>query len=247
MIIRTKGGDFRAGNASVLLDFLGVKKEAAGVQKVAGDVELIASVPFSMSNEKGAMSNEGGISWTFSTFDLDRYCERIDPAGWDFSQYVKNPVIEWAHCFHIPAIGKAENIHADENGLHGVLFFNDKSFDPFGWSIVERVKAGVIRAGSVGFRVMEIEIPSKEDSKDGTALIFRKQELLEFSICNVPANPFALEKTMSNAENSHPCEFSAWTNVTHSSAKALDTVASMPPKTIGDKANPFWDSFINNL
>jgi phage head maturation protease len=42
---------------------------------------------------------------------------------------------------------------------------------------------------------MEIEIPSKEDSKDGTSLIFRKQELLEFSICNVPANPFALAKS----------------------------------------------------
>jgi hypothetical protein len=41
---------------------------------------------------------------------------------------------------------------------------------------------------------MEIEIPSKEDSRDGTSLIFRKQELLEFSICNVPANPFALVK-----------------------------------------------------
>jgi phage head maturation protease len=40
--------------------------------------------------------------------------------------------------------------------------------------------------------VLEVEIPSKEDAKDGTALIFRKQELLEFSVCNVPANPYAL-------------------------------------------------------
>jgi HK97 family phage prohead protease len=199
MIIRTKSGEYRADNASVLLDYLGVRKEAAGVHEVAGDVELIASVPFSMSNEQRAGSNEEGIAWTFSTFDLDRYYERIDPAGWDFTQYMKNPVIEWAHCFHIPAIGKAENIHVDENGLHGVIVFNDKSFDPFGWSIGERIKAGVIRAGSVGFRVMEIEIPDKETAKDGTSLIFRKQELLEFSICNVPANPFALSK-MRNEE-----------------------------------------------
>ena len=28
-------------------------------------------------------------------------------------------------------------------------------------------------------------------------MIFRKQELLEFSICNVPANPFALTKVRS--------------------------------------------------
>ena len=195
MIIRTKSGDFQSGNTSVLLDFLGIQKEAEGIQKITGEVELIASVPFALNNEQEVSIKENGIAWTFSTFDLDRFGERIDPAGWEFKQYCKNPVIEWAHCFHIPAIGRADQIHADENGLHGVLIFNDKEYDQFGWSIGQRVKAGVIRAGSVGFRVMEIEIPSKEESKDGTSLIFRKQELLEFSICNVPANPFALAKS----------------------------------------------------
>jgi len=200
MIIRTKSGEYKAGNASVLLDFLGVRKEAAGIQKVSENVELIASVPFCLAVEaeenKGYSAIPDGIAWTFSTFDLDRYHERIDPLGWDYSQFVKNPVIEWAHRYDIPAIGKAENIFADESGLHGVLVFNPKEYDPFGWSIGERVKAGVIRAGSVGFRVIEIEIPSKADSKDGTSLIFRKQELLEFSVCNVPANPFALAKSL---------------------------------------------------
>jgi HK97 family phage prohead protease len=103
-----------------------------------------------------------------------------------------NPVIEWAHRYDIPAIGRADRITTDEKGLHGLLVFNDKTYDPFGWAIGERVKAGVIRAGSVGFRVIEIEIPDRETAKDGTSLIFRKQELLEFSICNVPANPYAL-------------------------------------------------------
>ena len=197
MIIRTKNGNYRADNSVMLLDFLGVKKETAGTHKLTGDVELIASVPFCLAVE--AEENKG-IAWTFSTFDLDRYHERIDPLGWDYSQFVKNPVIEWAHRYDIPAIGKAENIFADDSGLHGVLVFNPKEYDPFGWAIGERVKAGVIRAGSVGFRVIEIEIPSKADSKDGTSLIFRKQELLEFSVCNVPANPFALAKAMTEAK-----------------------------------------------
>jgi HK97 family phage prohead protease len=153
-------------------------------------VELIASVPFCL--EGGADSN--GVPWTFSTFDLDRFSERIDPAGWDYAQYLKNPVVEWAHRYDIPAIGKAEGLCADEQGLHGLVVFNDKDYDLFGWAIGERVKHGVIRAGSVGFRILEIEIPDKETSKDGTSLVFRKQELLEFSICNVPANPFALSK-----------------------------------------------------
>jgi len=197
MIVRTKSGEYMAGNASVLLEFLGVKKEAAGIQKVAGDVELIASVPFHLTAEPEA---EKGFAWTLSTFDLDRFGERIDPQGWDFKRYMNNPIVEWAHRYDIPAIGKIEGLSVDGDGLHGLVVFNDKSFDPFGWSIGERVKAGVIRAGSVGFRALEIEIPSKEDSKDGTSLIFRKQELLEFSICNVPANPFALAKTIEAAK-----------------------------------------------
>jgi len=190
MVIRNKSGEFKNGDTSSLLEYLGVKKDLSGIVKVTQDVELIASVPLHLT----ADNVNDGFAWTLSTFDLDRFGERVDPQGWDFKRYMQNPVVEWAHRYDIPAIGKMDNLTIDDDGLHGFVYFNSKEFDPFGWSIGERVKAGVIRAGSVGFRVLEIEIPSKEDSKDGTFLIFRKQELLEFSICNVPANPFALAK-----------------------------------------------------
>jgi HK97 family phage prohead protease len=198
MIVRTKGGEYQVEGKAGLLVFLrgelGMRPTEGGVVGVKEglNVELVAGVPFCLS----AGGEAEGIEWTFSTFDLDRFDERIDPAGWDYSHYLKNPVVEWAHRYDIPAIGKADGLFADEKGLHGSIIFNSKDFDPFGWAIGQRVKAGVIRAGSVGFRILEIELPSKEDGKDGTSLIFRKQELLEFSICNVPANPFALSKGM---------------------------------------------------
>jgi len=220
MIIREKGGEYRAGDVSTLLDFLGIRKEASGIQKVAGGVELITPVAF--ANDEG----QEGFGWTLSTFDLDRFGERVDPAGWEFSHFSKNPVVQWAHRFDVPAIGKIEGLAVDGDGFHGVVVFNDKSFDPFGWSIGERVKAGVIRAGSVGFRVLEIEIPSKADSRDGTSLIFRKQELLEFSICNVPANPFSLAKMSANQR------FGEELGMNNES---------------GGFAVPFWGGLINNL
>jgi HK97 family phage prohead protease len=215
MIIRTKSGEFRAGNKAVLLDFLGVKQEAAGPQQVAGDVELIASVPFCLTADNEAAA---GLPWTLSTFDLDRFGERIDPSGWDYKRYRDNPVVEWAHRYDIPAIGKIEGLAADDKGLHGLVVFNDKDYDPFGWAIGQRVKAGVIRAGSVGFRVIEIEIPDKETAKDGTTLIFRKQELLEFSICNVPANPFALTKSIEAVKTEIKqdlCSSNFWGSIIH--------------------------------
>ena len=204
MIIRTKQGEFKDGDTLALLDFLGVSKKSAGVQRVAGDVELIANVPFQLTAETEGVK---GFPWTLTTYDLDRYGERIDPSGWDFKRYMNNPIVEWAHRYDIPAIGKIEGLTVDDKGLHGLVVFNSKDYDPFGWGIGERVKAGVIRAGSVGFRAVEIEIPSVADSKDGTTLIFRKQELLEFSICNVPANPWALVKPLALAKsNFEPTE-----------------------------------------
>ncbi len=129
--------------------------------------------------------------WVFSTFDLDRDEERIDPEGWELRNYLKNPVILWAHDSTIPAIGIAEDTAVSERVLGGNIRFNDKDTDPFGWGIGRRVAAGVIRAGSVGFMVNKVEIVEEDDEP---TLIFREQELLEFSICNIPSNPRALNR-----------------------------------------------------
>ncbi|MDR1617001.1 MAG: HK97 family phage prohead protease [Syntrophomonadaceae bacterium] len=215
MLIRTKKGEYRADNTGVLLDFLGVKRGAIGPQKINGDVELIAPVPFRLEADAKA---EEGQPWTLSTYDLDRCGERIDPAGWDFRRYMDNPVVEWAHRYDIPAIGKIEKLNVDDKGLNGLVYFNSKEYDQFGWSIGQRVKAGVIRAGSVGFRVIVVELPDKETAQDGTALIFRKQELLEFSICNVPANPWALAKSIEavKTDTKQDTSFSSfWGNIIH--------------------------------
>ena len=126
--------------------------------------------------------------WVMSTFDTDRDFEKVDPKGWNLKNYLANPVILWSHDYSIPAIGYAENVKAD-TVLEGDIVFNSKEFDEFGWSIGERVKAGALRCGSVGFIAEEVEFLEAKDRE--CDLIFRKQELLEFSICCVPANPFA--------------------------------------------------------
>jgi hypothetical protein len=53
MMVRDKSGEMQIWSGAVLLEFLGVKQEAAGRQAVKADVELIASVPFKL-----AVSNE---------------------------------------------------------------------------------------------------------------------------------------------------------------------------------------------
>jgi len=129
------------------------------------------------------------IPFVMSDGGLDRDDERILIAGWDLKNYKLNPVLQWAHDGKRPAIGNMKSITTKDN-LAGIAVFAPKSVDHFAWSIGMKVSLGIISAGSVGF------FPKKyafiDDKNDPAWLEFQEQELLEFSICNVPSNPRAL-------------------------------------------------------
>ena len=176
MIVKIDGVENKElGCREKLLKFL---KENTQSGKVSPQVEVFKSIDV----------QKDSFHWVMSTFDTDRDFEKVDPKGWNLKNYLANPVILWSHDYSIPAIGYAENVKA-ETVLEGDIVFNDKEFDEFGWSIGQRVKAGTLRCGSIGFLAEEVEFLESKDRE--CDLIFRKQELLEFSICCVPANPFA--------------------------------------------------------
>ena len=176
MVVKIDGIENKElGCREKLLKFL---KENTHGGKVSPQVEVFKSIDV----------QKDSFHWVMSTFDTDRDFEKVDPKGWNLKNYLSNPVILWSHDYSIPAIGYAENVKA-ETVLEGDIVFNDKEFDEFGWSIGQRVKCGALRCGSVGFIAEEVEFLEAKDRE--CDLIFRKQELLEFSICSVPANPFA--------------------------------------------------------
>jgi hypothetical protein len=168
--------------------FVKFLKENTHGGKVDPFVELFSTVKM---QAKAGQETEV-YPWVMSTFDLDRDNERIDVKGWNLREYCDNPVVLWSHDHMIPAIGCAQNVKA-EDILSGDILFNPKDADEFGWGIGQRVKFGSIRSGSVSFCIDEVEFVDHRASPDAKEdLIYRKQQLLEFSICNIPANPFAL-------------------------------------------------------
>ena len=186
MLYRFKGmGAYERYDHAALREFIMLYSRKDGT--LAEPLEVIKTGIVVKAND-----DDETFPWVFSTGDCDRYDERVDPAGWDFAAYKSNPVVLWAHNHTIPAIGITEQLTV-EDALTGCIRFNGRDYDEFGWAIGERVRKGIIRAGSVGFRVLEIEwVDHAKNPEEKSDLIFRKQELLEFSICNVPANPFAL-------------------------------------------------------
>lgn len=128
--------------------------------------------------------NEKGMLAVASTATVDRQGESVSVDGWDIKNFKKNPVLLWAHNHDEPAIGKAKNIKVVGEGKKAQLvfepIFHDKT--PFA-SAIKTLYEGdesldpVLNSFSVGFRPLDV---------DGNT--YTKQELLEISAVNVPAN-----------------------------------------------------------
>ena len=120
---------------------------------------------------------------------VDREGESIDVNGWDISDFKKNPVILWSHNGMEPSIGKATKIgYKTIDGVKRLVYqpeFHKQS--ELSKLVSWLVDNDWIKASSVGF------LP-KEDDGNGK---YTKQQLLEVSFVNVPANPNALSLAMS--------------------------------------------------
>lgn len=120
---------------------------------------------------------------------VDRDDERIAPEGWDFTNFLKNPVLLWAHNYREEPLGKVISIAREGPRL---LFQPQFAvgISEMAKRIFEYYKAGVLNAFSVGFIPREWKDeagPSGEQVRT-----FTKTELLEISCVPVPANPNAL-------------------------------------------------------
>lgn len=124
------------------------------------------------------------IKFTISTGDVDRDNDTISAAGWVLDNYKQNPVVLWAHSHRDLPIGKAVSIGVEGNALVAVAEF---ATHPLAQTVYEMLKGGFMRATSVGFRAIEYAINEERRGID-----FKRQELLEFSVVPVPANPHAL-------------------------------------------------------
>jgi len=131
------------------------------------------------------------ITFTISTNGVDRDGDIIDQAGWELGNYIKNPVVLWAHDASKPPIARAKSIRLSSGSLVSTAVFATKDEYEFADTAFQLYKGGFLNAVSVGFMPKELELI--ENGPDGMiGFRFIKQELLEFSAVPVPSNPEAL-------------------------------------------------------
>lgn len=120
----------------------------------------------------------------------DRAGDIIRVEGWELDNYMKNPVLLWAHDYSQPPVGKALAVRKILTDTGPALEFDlEFAETDFAKEVFSLYAGGYMRAFSVGFKPLEWR-EFKDDK--GWGYEFTKQELLEFSCVPVPANPNAL-------------------------------------------------------
>jgi HK97 family phage prohead protease len=126
------------------------------------------------------------IRGVFSTGDVDRQGEVVVQDGWKLDEFLKNPVILWAHDHWQPAIGKIVELSKTAIGLEGAIQFAAQEYE-FAKTIYNLYKSGFMRAFSVGFQNDKYEIDQEKD-----IIYLKENTLYEISAVNIPANAAAL-------------------------------------------------------
>jgi HK97 family phage prohead protease len=131
------------------------------------------------------------VRFVLSDGSVDRMGDTIDPAGWDLTAYKRNPVVLFGHDASKPPIGRMRSVWSDGARLLGDVEFAPPEVYDFADTIYRLTTAGYLHAGSVGFLPTEYSFVENDPDR-GYGIDFKRQELLEFSICPVPANSNAL-------------------------------------------------------
>ncbi len=127
------------------------------------------------------------VRFTVTTSTPDRERDIVYAGGIEVANYLANPVVLWSHDHRTPAIGRTVRLDRAGTGFVAECEFAPAADHPLAEQIFKLVTGGFIRGASIGFRPLEW---SYDNERDGVN--FRRVELLEWSICNIPANAEAL-------------------------------------------------------
>jgi len=128
-----------------------------------------------------------GLEFVLSDATPDRMGDVIEAEGWDLENFTKNPVALFNHNPNFP-IGKWTNLRKEDGKLRGYLQLAKKGTSDRINEIISLVEQNILRAVSVGFLPRQ----SEPLTKNGSGTRFKQTELVETSLCSIPANPNAL-------------------------------------------------------
>lgn len=138
---------------------------------------------------KDLTNNSTGLEFILSDETPDRYGDIIIADGWKLTNFKKNPIALFGHQTNFP-IGTWKTLRVEGKALKGFLELAPEGTSVRIDELRRLVKAGILKAVSVGFKPLKYEPMDPEDPWKGVKYL--ENELVETSLVSIPANPNAL-------------------------------------------------------
>jgi len=194
----------------------------------AGDASSDVLLRKEFVSEVEAGEDDRTIKFVISTGDPDREKDIISPDGWNTSNYLKNPVVLFAHDYGSLPVARATNVKLENGNLVAEAEFADAALNPMAEQVYQMLREGFLRGASVGFRPLDFTYNEQRGGVD-----FTQQELLEFSVVPVPANPGAL---MSASAEANAATLKQW------ATKTLELLEPELKAPVSDQLDDFLDT-----
>ena len=155
------------------------------------------------------------VEFIISTSDKDRHDSVLNMKGWQLDNFNSNPIVGYQHNVHGGNMCQPDNpdnvlgpgrAWLEGEKLIGSVTFETKDINPLAEKIFKKVMNGTLRATSVGF--LEIGEGETRTVKDANGKVvdetyyFKGQELIEFSIVNIPSNSKAVGRSIAHHSES---------------------------------------------
>jgi HK97 family phage prohead protease len=135
--------------------------------------------------QKAATVDRDGV-FVLNEESKDRMGDIIKVDGWKLTSFKKNPIALMFHD-HTKPVGRWPKVWTESKQLMGELKLGSTRLAEMARQLISD---GILKAVSVGFRVLEYEPVDKDD--EWGPWIIKSAELYEVSLVSVPAHPNAL-------------------------------------------------------
>jgi hypothetical protein len=179
--------------------------------------------------------------FAFSDESVGRDQHVVLNSGIQTANYLRNPVILWAHDDNQPPIGRGSNIDTAGFKCRIDVTFMDKAVSPFAAMIADMVRGKWLRALSMSWQPLEWRYSTDKSRPSG--IDFIKVDLLEISVVPLPALPDALLDARSYGVDTQPLhrwagralDMRSYHGVPRSQLEAIYSAARTRPTTRADR------------
>jgi len=154
------------------------------------------------------------VQFVISTDTRDRHNEVINMKNWKLDTFNNNPIVGYQHNVYgdnmcLPpnpddVLGKSKawlDTYKGKAALLAEVEFEPKEINPLAEKVFRKVLFGSLNSASVGILPIgkgKVEKVTKDSGEVEQTYFYDGQELIEWSIVNIPANPDARAKSMKN-------------------------------------------------